>query len=376
MGNTTGPIADPNSPGCAPWPAASLASGCLESALYWAGGISILTGQSFRWIDLRIAGPLATPLLILWLISLVGLGISRCLDIPANRVITQQIVQRRIRLNRLWLIPSWMILLTLLANTFWYYHLLRQRHGDLQIGPPMCLLVLLAMAAWLGTDPARALRSTDHPLPPPSNGQRLIRQTWPGCAFGVLFVLLMIWVFGFEFRANPPPASASADLGVVLGHAVLPGDICDRSMRNRTLTGVTLFKEHRIGYLMLSGSASDGPTVSRNNQPDAMLKVALAGGVPRNRIILDFHGDNTRFTAFNTQQIMRLRGFTTVVAISSDYHLPRTRLAFAQIGIHAWTVASVNHQWRQTDPFSMLRELIAYPVYYFDQRYHHPDGKP
>ncbi len=376
MADSTGRITEDQVPHRGAWPAASLPGGCLESAIYWAGGISILTGQSFRWIDLRFAGPLATPLLIGWLISLVGLGVSRNLDIPAKRIVTQHIVQRRIWLNRLWLIPSWLVLLTLLANTFWYYHLLHQRHGDLQIGPPMCLLVLLAMAAWLGFDPARMFISPDHLLPAPAKGQRLIRQTGPGRAFGVLFVMLMIWVFGFEFRANPPPAGVKADLGVVLGHAVLPGDICDRSMRNRTLTGVTLFKEHRIGYLMLSGSASDGPKVSRNNQPDAMLKIALAGGVPRDRIILDFHGDNTRFTAFNTKKVMRQRGFTTVVAISSDYHLPRTRLAFAQIGIQAWTVASVNHQWRQTDPFSMLRELIAYPVYYFDQRYHHPEGKP
>lgn len=376
MGDTTGRPPDHNRTPRTAWPAAALLICCLESAIYWAGGISILTGQSFRWIDLRFAGPLTKPLLFGWLVSLIGLGVSRSLDIPARRAITPRIVRRRIWLNRLWLIPSWMVLLVLMANTFWYYHLLHQRHGYLQIGPPMCLLVLLAMAAWLGSDPARMFSSPEHLLPPPEKGQRLIRRSWPHRIFSVLFVVLMVWVFAFEFRANPPPAHQHVDLGVVLGHAVLPGDICDRSMRNRTLTGVKLFQEQRIGYLMLSGSASDGASVSRNNQPDAMLKVALAAGVPRNRIILDFHGDNTRFTAYNTQKVMQQDGFTTVVAISSDYHLPRTRLAFAQIGIHAWTVASVNHQWRQTDPFSMLRELIAYPVYYFDQQYHHPDGKP
>ena len=358
------------------WPGVAFPLRWLETAIYWAAGISILSGQSFRWIDLRMAGPLAQPLLVLWLLSLVGLGVSRCVDIPAGRAITQTQVRRRVWLNQFFLIPSWMILLVLLQNTLRYYHLLHQRNGDLQIGPPMCLLVLLAMAVWLGSDPSRVFTAPPKLLPPPEKRQRLLRHTRFDMGFGFIFVLLMVWVFAFEFHANPPPPNMRVDLGVVLGHAVLPGDVSDRSMRNRTLAGVALFKTHRIRYLMLSGSAPDGATSPHRNQADAMLKIALAHGVPRDRIILDFYGDNTRFTAYNTRRVMQKMGFKTVVAISSDYHLPRTALAFAQLGIHAWTVPDVNHQWRQTDPFAMLREWVAYGVYYFDRNYHHPKNQP
>ncbi len=371
-GNIANGSADPSA---SPWPKVTYPLRCLETAIYWAGGISILTGQSFRWIDLRQAGPLAQPLLIVWLLSLIALGLSRCLDIPAAPVISPRLVCRRLWLNRLLLIPSWMVMLALLANTLYYYHLLAQRHGNLQIGPPMCLLVLLAFAVWLGASPGGIFSTSAGSLPPPEKTMRLLRYGWKDRIFSLLFAALMVWVFSCEFRADPPPSTGTIDLGVVLGHAVLPGDICDRAMRNRTLMGVQLFMQHRIRYLMLSGSAPDGALKSHRNQPDAMLKIALSHRVPRNRIILDFHGDNTRYTAFNVRRVMRQRGFKTVVAISSDYHLPRTQLAFRQIGIKTWTLAAKDHQWFQTDPFSVIRELVAYPVYFFDRQYHNPDDK-
>ncbi len=362
----------------AAWPKAGFALRLLDELVYWGAGVSILTGQSWRWIDLRFAGgSMQTFLPGLWLASLMALAVARRVDFPRRGPITPERLRRRLRWNRLLLLPSWLIMLVLFLNTVTYYEIWNQRDGDLAFFIPMCLPVLLVLAAWMGQWPGRILAAKPESLlPPPVKYCRLIPpHAWYDQAAEGCVILLMVWIFGFAFRSNPPPKNMRADLAVVFGNAVLPHDVCGRTMENRTLAAIGLYERRRVRYLMLSGRAPHGAGDPRQNETLAMYNLCRAAGVPARNLIKDFHGDNTRTSVYDAVNLMRRRRWKTVVAVSSDYHLPRIRLAFAQLGVRAWTAPSVSRQWRQTNPYALLRELVAYPVYLLDPDYHDPELK-
>ena len=358
------------------WQKAGFGFRCLDELIFWAAGLSILTGQSWRWIDLRFAGPTMQWFLPgLWLVSLVGLAITRHVDFPGGGPITAQRLQQRLRMNRLLLLPTWLIIVVLCFNTLCYYTIWYERDGNLAFIIPMGLPVLIAVLLWMAGWPGRAL-AANGALPPPLKHCRRWQRSGYDNVATVVILLFMLWIFEFALRADPPPRNVRVNLAVVFGNKVLPGEVCGQTMWDRTFAAVALYGAGRVGHIMVSGRAPYGAADPRQNETLAMYDLCRNLGVPAAALIKDFHGDNTRYSVYDAVALMKEHHWKTVVGVSSDYHLPRIRLSFAQLGVRAWTLASHGHQWRETNPFALVRELVAYPVYLVDTNYHKPWKHP
>ncbi len=343
----------------------------LDSGIFLGALISVLTLQSWRWIDLRFAGDFVAFFLPwLWLASLVLLQILRFYP-P-----TDIYYDSTWRLDRMLVLPSAVMALVLLLNTLTFYHLKMMLHGRMPWYMPMSLPVLLAITAWL-------LARPDYVISGRAARSRTVSAPWRTIGYkGFDFILIagmtliFLWIFHGMFLADPPPAQMDANVAVVLGAGTGPGDTCGYTLRQRVLEGVALYKAHRAKRLLLTGRAPDGRTRPYQNEPLAMLKLALAMGVPASAIIVDYHGNNTRYSAYDTAALIKARHWHTVIAVSSDYHLPRTALAFRQLGVHVWTVPARQGLWREANPWAVFRELAGYPVYFLDQNYHRPEHVP
>ncbi len=372
----TGPSATSCHPD-SPWRRVALNMQCVDFAILAAATISVLTNQSWRWIDLRFIGFYAQIWLpAAWVISLLILRLVR--QVPGNAAVTLTAtdLSRRGRWATLALLPSWLIAAVLVVNTIYFYHLRTLPDFDPSDPIPCCLYVLLVLLPWLAARPDRYLlvpRKSGMPAITPPRRWRIAVDSPASTIFAVCWTVLMLYVFLFAFHADPPPRGVTADVGVVFGNNTLPGDICGRALRYRTLEAIHLYQSGVIRHLILSGAAPTGPENPSKNEPLAMLKLCLAHHVPRKAILLDFHGNNTRYSCYNARRIMRAHHWKTVIGISSDYHLPRIRLAFAQNHIDAWTMAGHPLRWRQTSLFALLRELVGYPVYWLDPHYHQPE---
>ena len=343
----------------------------LDAAIFLGALVSVLTLQSWRFMDLRFAGGLVDFLLPwLWLASLLmlqGLRFFPPRDMPSESLE---------RLNRMLLWPSILVALVLLLNTITFYHLKVALHGRMPWYMPMSLPICLALLLWLIGRPDRIAGLTMARNAVGTTPWRTVHYGRYDVMFSVFFFLLLLWIFHGLFLADPPPPGTKADLAIVLGAGTGPGDTCGYTLRQRVLEGVRLFKEHRVQRLLLTGRAPRGQTNTYENEPLAMVKLALAQGVPAGDIILDFHGDNTRYSAYDASALIRAKHWHKIIAVSSDYHLPRIALAFRQLGIHVWTVPAQRGLWHQSNPWAMLRELVGYPVYWLDQNYHHPRVVP
>ena len=343
----------------------------LDFGIFAGALVSVITLQSWRWLDLRFAGAfVAFVLPWIWLASLIILQILRLrppLDMSPDSTW---------RLNRMLLLPSALIAVVLLLNTVTFYHLKMTLHGLMPWYMPMSLPVLAALLLWFIGRPdyavsARAAQAAARPGP----WRSICYRRYDFIAMAAI-TLIFLWIFHGMFLSDPPPPGMDADVAVVLGAGTGPGDTCGYTLQQRVLEGVALFKEHRAQRLLLTGRAPRGKTNPYKNEPSAMLKLALAQGVPGKAIIVDYHGNNTRYSAYDAAALVKAFHWHKVIAVSSDYHLPRTSLAFRQVGLHVWTVAARRGQWQQTNPWAIVRELVGYPVYWLDQNYHRPQRVP
>ena len=358
-------------------PKCGMAYRFLDNLVLIFAALSVSTGQTWRWMSLDFAGHVVDETLpLVWLISLICLVLNRRMSKSPTGGLNQKKLRRKLLINRLLLIPSWLVVLVLALNTKDYYRLWRLVNGDLPYWMPMCLPVMLVLICWLAGGPNKVIVCRDQePAAQVRNFRRRNGRPWDIVVIAPA-ALLMVWVFFFEYRTDPPPQNTTADLAVVFGNLVLPDGSCGFIMRNRVTAAIELYNQNRVRYIMLSGNAPEGINNPVNNATMAMEKQCEAGGVPKDRLILDYNGDNTRFSAENAVNIMRQHHWTTVVGVSSDYHLPRIALAFAQLGVHAWTVPAVDGYWSQSDPKSMVREWIALPTYWFNTTYHNERDLP
>ena len=356
------------------WSQAGFVFRVLDGMVYWGGAVSILTGQAWRWVDLRFAGGHAMQAIFppLWLVSLLGLYWLRYPWRVSPKPLSLEQLNWRRRLAHVLSLPSWLLLAALLYNTHQFYNLMHSGRVNTTFHIPMCLLVATILAAWLGAKPWNVTGFEPELLPPPLPGMRLLTPRWADRVIVGLWAALVVVIFCFLFRANPPPRSMVCDVAVVLGNDTLPHDVCGWTAAARTRKAIDLYKQGRVRMIMLSANAPYGITNPRQNAPLAMAKLCRAAGVPQKNLVLDFYGDNTRYSAWDTLQLKQRYHWKTIVVVSSDYHLPRARLAYRQFGMKVYTVASRHHVWRQTSIFAVVHELVGYVVYYFDRNYHHP----
>lgn len=131
---------------------------------------------------------------------------------------------------------------------------------------------------------------------------------------------------------------ACVDAIVVLGGATdlatsLPERLEFGSAADRFIEGVILAKKYPDAALVFSGGTSSLFDSSRLEAP-WLAEYAEKLGVPRAQIRAERRSRNTRENAVETVTILRAEGRTSVLLVTSAFHMPRSMGCFHQVGVY------------------------------------------
>lgn len=153
-------------------------------------------------------------------------------------------------------------------------------------------------------------------------------------------------------------AGDAADVGIVLGAKVHPNGRLSPRLASRLEAGIAAYRAGKVRHLLVSGATGKEGV----NEGEAMRDYLLRRGIPAEDVATDPDGVDTGATACHAKAIMEGRGWTTAAAVTSDYHIPRAKLAFRMAGIE------VVGQWPSylrdiRDPYAIPREIAGYVAY-------------
>lgn len=230
------------------------------------------------------------------------------------------------------------------------------REARIELGAPLPFSVFVAAALVLL---ALAVLFAKH-LQPFAETPRWRRwAAWPAGAFAaaalaLLFPLGLMWCFGkTDYRRR-------ADAVVVFGARTYADGTASDALYDRVRTGCKLVTEGYAKRIVFSGGPGDGAV----HETEAMKRLALKFGVPREAIVLDAEGLDTRATARNAARMLGELGCRRVLAVSHAYHLPRVKLAFARAGCEVYTVPARERCTLTLLPYYMARETAAFWYYW------------
>lgn len=231
------------------------------------------------------------------------------------------------------------------ANAVVFYQVWRVGRIDPDVFFPASLLYAAAFA-WLAHRASRASHA-----PKRANLMAVMAVT---VAFVIAFPMVQMTFFGTtDYRRQ-------ADAAVILGAKVNANGSLSTALEDRVHTGVELYKEDLVDYLIMSGGIGD----SGVDEGVAMRRRALELGVPANAIVVDHLGINTDATVAQTTPMFRELGIRRVLVVSQFWHLPRIKLAYLKSGWDVGTVpAGTSTPIRQT-PYLMAREIPAFWKYW------------
>jgi uncharacterized SAM-binding protein YcdF (DUF218 family) len=155
---------------------------------------------------------------------------------------------------------------------------------------------------------------------------------WAGPSRGVSTALLEILETGQQ--VIDPAEVAPPDAIVVLGAGIRdrtarPAVLGEASVQ-RMLEGVRLARAWPGAHLLFSGGDTSG-----RHEATAVLMARQAAqcGVDEARIEVEDRSTTTRENVLFTAEIVRQRGWTRVVLVTSASHMPRSQAAFRKVGL-------------------------------------------
>ena len=151
---------------------------------------------------------------------------------------------------------------------------------------------------------------------------------------------------------------APSDVAVVLGSKVHPDGTPSPRLAARLGRALELYRTGVTPHILVSG----GTGIEGVPEGTAMKRWLVSQGVPGAAIIVDDQGVDTRATARNAVALMRARDLHSAIVVSQYFHIPRTRLAFAQAGLRG--VGSAHPAYFELrDLYAIAREVPAYARY-------------
>ncbi len=154
-------------------------------------------------------------------------------------------------------------------------------------------------------------------------------------------------------NATLPDATSGGgyDVIVVMGAAPHRDGTPSPAMRRRVAHAVELFHRGAAASIVVTG----GRTVGTVPEAELMRDLAVAGGVPDTRIVMEPTAMRTLENATRCVEVMRARGWSRPLVVTDRVHLPRSLFAFRAAGIRARGSGVVG-----PGPF---RRRWHYPVY-------------
>ncbi len=119
------------------------------------------------------------------------------------------------------------------------------------------------------------------------------------------------------------------DAVVVLGASVLPSGAPSEALRRRIDHGVAVYFGRCARFLVVSGGIVAAPPA----EAVLMREIALARGVPAERIVVEDASRNTFENAVYVGLILHREGWRRAVIVTDAFHLPRALYCFRRIGL-------------------------------------------
>ncbi len=147
----------------------------------------------------------------------------------------------------------------------------------------------------------------------------------------VLAAGAITWLY-LGWRINHTGArdlARQADAIIVLGARVELDGQPGPDLRVRTLHAVSLFRQGLAPYLLCTGGYRD----DRLSAAAVARDLAVAQGVPADRVLLADGSMTTREDAASAASLMAAHGWRTAILVSHPLHLERARLLFEGQGL-------------------------------------------
>lgn len=181
--------------------------------------------------------------------------------------------------------------------------------------------------------------------------------------FLIIFCLLYIFMMSFVIFGGAKDHLFKADLMVVLGTKIEADGTPSLGLKARLDKAAVLYQQGFAPRILVSG----GTGKEGYDEAKVMSAYLKTKAIPESAIIEDNKGENTRATAKNSLEYMKINHLQSVILVSQYYHLPRAALAFKEVGIQQIGQASPAYtSWR--DFVSVPREFLAYPAYFLGIR--------
>lgn len=188
------------------------------------------------------------------------------------------------------------------------------------------------------------------------------RRGWPAAVVMVVITAVCVLAFPLAqvFFFGTTDYRRDADVVVVFGAQVHDDGKPSTSLKDRMDTAIELYKDGLVHRVFVSGGVGD----SGYNEALVMRDMAVKGGVPVGKVVVDSNGVSTTATVADTVPFFGGRGWQRIMAVSQFYHLPRIRLAYQRAGWDVLTVPAETSTPIKETPYLVLREVPAFWVYY------------
>jgi uncharacterized SAM-binding protein YcdF (DUF218 family) len=195
--------------------------------------------------------------------------------------------------------------------------------------------------------------------------KRLIKRRWFVVVLGVLLLItagMTVLYWQVDARAKVD-AARSADVIIVLGSAVYPGERPSPSLYARIQHAIDLYRAGFAPALILSGGLGNYPPT----EAEMMRRIAAEAGVPPDALILEDSSHSTEENLANAKALMDARGWRRAIVVSDPFHLLRAELVARDLGIQAYgsgASTSPTYTAPQLHFWYTSREALALVWYY------------
>ena len=164
---------------------------------------------------------------------------------------------------------------------------------------------------------------------------------------------------------SPPATGSSAwPAAIVFGAGYWPSGRLSDALADRMDTAIELYQAGTVNKLLLSGDNR----FADYNEPAVMADYALARGVPREDLVLDYAGRRTYDSCYRAGAIF---GLHEAVLVTQRFHLPRALFTCANLQLDVAGVVADRQRYVRGRWYA-LRELFALARAWVDLNLLHP----
>ena len=171
----------------------------------------------------------------------------------------------------------------------------------------------------------------------------------------VILHIIIITIDGLWDEVGP------ADVGVVLGNKIEEDGQPSKRLQSRLDKAVALYQQGYFKQIIVSG----GLGKEGFDEAVVMKKYLVDHQIPSEIITVDSQGLNTALTAQNAKKFLDQQNLKSALVISNYYHISRTKLAFAKVGINSIYSAHSDFGPELREPYTLLREFAGFYSYLF-----------